>query len=113
MAKGNPLLHRFNEIITRMLEAGLIEKWQNDFMSSSRLKNHPIYDDDINFADFTTNELNTVYTSFSLTRLQVIFVVFLIGQIFSTFVFLVEVLYYRACTTAATSTTLYSPQRDH
>jgi hypothetical protein len=27
MAKGNPLLHRFNEIITRMFEAGLIEKW--------------------------------------------------------------------------------------
>jgi hypothetical protein len=30
MAKGNPLLHRFNETITRMFEDGLFEKWWND-----------------------------------------------------------------------------------
>ena len=59
MAKGNPLLHRFNEIITRMFEAGLIEKWVNDFMCSSKLDDHPIDDDDTKFSDFTTNEINT------------------------------------------------------
>jgi hypothetical protein len=48
MAKGNPLLHRFNEIITSMFEDGLIYKWRNDFMSSSRLDDHPIDDDDTN-----------------------------------------------------------------
>jgi hypothetical protein len=117
MAKGNPLLHRFNEIVTRMLEAGLIEKLQNDFMSSSILNDRPIYDDDdyehINFSHFSTNELNTVYSTFSLIHLQVVFHFFLIGQTASSFIFLVEVLYYRARTTASTSTTLYSPQYDN
>jgi hypothetical protein len=113
MAKGNPLLYRFNEIITRMFETGLIEKWLNDFMSSSRLNDHPFDDDDTNFSDFATNELNTDYSSFSLIHLKFVFHIFLIGQIFSIFIFLVEILYYRACITAATSTTIYSPQRDH
>jgi hypothetical protein len=113
MAKGNPLLHRFNEIITRMFEAGLIKKWQNDFMCSSRLDDHPIDDDDTKFSDFTTNEINTDYSPFSIIQLQVIFYMHLIGQIFNILVFLVEVLYYRACIPAATSTTLYRAQRDH
>jgi hypothetical protein len=116
MTKGNPLLNRFNEIITRMFEAGLFDKWWNDFMFSSRLDNHPIDDDDDdddkNFSDIATNELNTDYATFSLIHLQVVFYVLLIGQIFSTFVFLAEVLYYRACSSAATSTTLYRAQHD-
>jgi len=94
MAKSNPLLHRFNEIITRKFEAGLFEMWLNDFMSSPRLDNHPIDDKDTNYSDFATNELNTDYSTFSLIHLQVVFHRVLIGQIFSTFVFLVEVLYY-------------------
>ena len=113
MAKGNPLLHRFNEIITRMFEAGLIEKWVNDFMCSSKLDDHPIDDDDTKFSDFTTNEINTDYSPFSLIQLQVVFYILLIGQIISNFVLLVEVLYYRACIPAATSTTMYRAQRDH
>jgi hypothetical protein len=112
MAKGNPLLHRFNAVIARMFEAGLFEKWQNDFMSSSKFDDHPIDDNDTNFSDFATNELNTDYSTFSLTHLQVVFHILLRGQIISTFIFLVEVLYYRACFTAATRTALYSPQRD-
>jgi len=113
MAKGNPLLHRFNTIITRILEAGLYGKWQNDYLSSSKLDDYPIDDDDdINFSDFATNELNTYYSTFSLIHLQVLFYVFLIGQILSTLVFLVEVLYYRFCIAAATTTALYSAQRD-
>ena len=116
MAKGNPLLHRFNEIITRMFEAGLTEKWWNDFISSSILDDHPIDDDDdddTNFSDLATNELNSYYSTFSLIHLQVVFYIFLIGQIVSTFVLLLEVLYYRACITAATSTTMYRAQRNH
>jgi hypothetical protein len=113
MAKGNPLLHTFNEIITRTFEAGLLKKWMNDFMSSPRSDDHPIDDDDTNFSDFATNKLNTNYSTISLIYLQVVFYVLLIGHIISTFVFLVEVLYYRACTTAATSTTLYRAQRNH
>jgi hypothetical protein len=61
MAKGNPLLHRFNSIITRMFEADLFEKWLNDFMSSPRLDDHPLDDDDnddTNFSVFATEELN-------------------------------------------------------
>ena len=113
MAKGNPLLHRYNKIITRTFEAGLIEKRLNDFMSSPRLDDHPIDDEDTNFSDFATNELNTDYSTISLMHLQVVFYVLLIGQIINTFVFLVEVLYYRVCITAATSTALYRARRDH
>jgi len=86
MAKGNPLLHRFNKLTTRVFEAGLIEKWQNDFMSSSRLDYLPIVDDDdTNFSDFATNELNSDYSTFSLMHLEVVFYLLLIGQIISTF----------------------------
>jgi hypothetical protein len=114
MAKGNPLLHRFNEIITRVFDAGLIEKLQNNSMPSPRLYDHPIDDDDnTNFSDFATNELNTYYSTFSQIHLQVVYYIVLIGQIFSTFVFLIEVLCYRTCITAATSTTLYRAQRNH
>jgi len=111
MAKGNPLQKRFNEFITRMFEAGLFEKWQNDFMSSPRTEDHPFDEDDTNFSDYATNKLNTYYTTFSLIHLQVVFYILLIGQIISTFVFLMEVFYYTACITAATSTALYRAQR--
>jgi hypothetical protein len=112
MAKGNPLLHRFNEILTSMFEAGLFQKWWNDFLSSSRLDDHPIDDNDTNFSDFATNELNTANSTFSLVHFQVVFYILLIEHIFNILVFLVEVLYYRACITAATSTTMYRAQRD-
>jgi hypothetical protein len=106
MAKGNPLLHRFNEIITRVFEAGFYGKWYKDFLSSSRLDDHPIDDDDTNFSDFESNELNTDYSPFSLIHLRVAFQTLLTGQIFSTFVFLVEVLYYcsnKHCTVQSTT----------
>ena len=112
MTIGNPLLHRFNETITRIFEAGLYGKWKNDFLSSSRLDDHPIDDDDNNFSDFATNELNTDYSIFSLNHLQVVFQTLLIGHIISTFVFFVEVLYHRVCVTTAPSTALYNVQRD-
>jgi ABC-type amino acid transport substrate-binding protein len=112
MAKGNPLLHRFNKIITRIFESGVYGKWQDDLLYSSRLDDHPIDDDDINFSDFATNELKTDYSAFSLNQLRVVFEALLIGQIINTFVFLVEVLYYRACITAATGTAFYRTQRD-
>ena len=112
VAKGNPLLHRFNEIITRIFEAGLFQTWWNNFLSSSRLHDHPIDDDDTNFSDFATNELNTDYSTFSLIHLQVVFEMLLIGHIFSTFVFLVEVLYYRTCIIAVTSTKMFRAQSD-
>jgi hypothetical protein len=108
MAKGNPILHRFNKLITLVFEAGLIEKWQNDFMSSSRLDDHAIDDDDTSFSVFATNELTTYYSTLSLIHLQVVFYVLLIGHIISTFVFLVEVLDYRACIAGV----LYRAQRD-
>jgi len=112
MAKGNPLLHRFNEIIPRIFEAGLYRKWQEDLLYSSRLDDHPIDDEDTNFSDFATNDLNTDYSPFSLIQLHGVFESLLIGQIINTLVFLVEVLYYRACITAATSTTMVMVQRD-
>ena len=58
----------------------------------------------LNFSDFATNELNTDYSPFSRIHLRVVFEALLIGQVFNTLVFLVELLYYRACTNASTST---------
>ena len=113
MAKGNPLLHIFNEINSRLFEAGLFESWVNDFMSSSSLDDHLIDNDDTKFSDFTTNELHPVYSPVSLIQLQVVFHVLLIGNIMNTFVSFVEVLYNRACIPVATSTTLDRTQRDH
>jgi hypothetical protein len=110
MAKGNPLLHRFNKIITRIFEAGLFEMWWNEFMFSSRLDDHQFDDDDTYFSDFATNELNTDYSTFSLIQLLVVFETLLIGQIINVFVFLVEVLYYRGCITAGAITVLCRAQ---
>jgi hypothetical protein len=110
MSKGNPLLHRLNQIISYIFEAGLYEKWQNEFMSSSKLDDHPIDDDETNFSDFATNELNSDYSTFSLTHLNVVFYTLLVGHICSTLVFLVEFVYYRACNTGAPSTSLYNLQ---
>jgi hypothetical protein len=108
VAKGNPLLHRFNKIITGIFEAGLYEKWQKHFMSNSRLVDHPF--DDINFSNFVTSEFNVDDKPFSLRQLQVLFYTILIAQMFSVLVLAVEVLYYKACVTAAKSTAMYSPQ---
>jgi hypothetical protein len=105
MAKGNPLLHKFNKIITRIFEAGLERKWMNNFVSSSKLDDNPIDDNDTNFLEFATSELKTNNTTFSLFHLQAVFYILLIGQLFSAFVFLVEVLYHRACITVRTNTT--------
>jgi hypothetical protein len=93
-----------------MFEAALFAMWQNDFISISRLDDLPVDDDDTNFSDFATNELNNDYSTFSLIRLQFAFHILLMGQIFSIFVFSVEDLYYRACITPATSTALFSAQ---
>ena len=76
LAKGNPLLHRFNEIFTRMFEAGLYDKWQNDLLSSSIYYDHPFDDDDTNFSDFVSNELNTEYTKLSLIHYKLFFIYF-------------------------------------
>jgi hypothetical protein len=113
MAKGNPLLHRFNKIITQIFEAGLFEKWLKDFMSISRVGDHRIdFDDNTDFLDFATNELDSNYSTFSLNKLQVVFYILLIGQIYSSLLLAVELLYYIACVNASKSTTVYSPQGD-
>jgi hypothetical protein len=95
MAKGNPLLHRFNEIIRYLLEAGLFGKWKNDFISNTRSAGHPIENDDANFEGITENDFNGDYVSYSLFHLQVIFYILLLGYTFSISVLVGEILYYR------------------
>jgi hypothetical protein len=111
MAKGNPLRHRFNKIITGIFEAGLYEKWQKHFMSNSRLVDHSF--DDINFSKFVTSEFNVDYKPFSVRQLQVLFYTLLVTQMFTFLVLVVEVLYYKACVSAATSTAMYSPKDEN
>jgi hypothetical protein len=102
MAKGNPLLHRFSKVITGIFEAGLYEKWQKYFMSSSRLGDHTIQES--SFLKFVTSQLNGDDKLFSLAQLHLLFYSLLISQMCSVLVLVAEGLYHKICIPAATST---------
>jgi hypothetical protein len=95
MAKGNPLLYRFNKIIRHLYEAGLFEKWKKDFISDTRLVGLTLYDDDSNFEGIAENDFSSDYSPYSLLHLQFIFCMLLIGHTFSIAVLVGEMLYYR------------------
>jgi hypothetical protein len=95
MAKGNPILYRFNENIRHLFEAGLLEKWTSDFFSNVRLVGQPIDGDDTSFENITETDLNGDYSTYSLVHLQVIFYMLLLGYTFSISVFIGEVLYHK------------------
>jgi hypothetical protein len=109
MAKGNPIMHRFNAIVTYIFEAGLFEKWQNNFLSKLRLSDSPIDDDDTDFSDFSTKNLNSDYVTYSFIHLRVIFYMLLAGHVCSTLVFLAEIVYCRSCITGALRTSAHRP----
>lgn len=95
MAKGNPLLNIFNKMIRYLFEAGLFQKWRNDFMTDIRLGGQPIEGDDANLDGINENYLNNGYSPYSLSHLQVVFYMLMLGCGFSILAFLGELLYYR------------------
>jgi hypothetical protein len=111
MAKGNPLLNIFNKMIRYLFEAGLFEKWRNDFMTDIRLGGQPIEGDDANVEGINEYYLSDDYSSYSLCHLQVVFYMLLFGYGFSIFAFLGELLYYRKWVTKIAATAGHG-QRD-
>lgn len=110
MAKGNPLLKVFNKMIRYLFEAGLFQKWRNDFMTDVRLGGQPIESDDSDLEGINDNYLNNDYSSYSLSHLQVVFYMLLCGYGFSILTFLGELLYYRTWVIKIPATVRYRPQ---
>ncbi|PNF21729.1 hypothetical protein B7P43_G10366, partial [Cryptotermes secundus] len=110
MAKGNPLLNIFNKMIRYLFEAGLFQKWRNDFMAHIRLGGQPIESDDANLEGISENYLNNEYSSYSLSHLQVVFYLLLFGNAFSVLAFLGELLYYRTWVIKIPANAGYRPQ---
>jgi hypothetical protein len=89
LAKGHPLLHSFNVVITRCIEAGLVLKYWSDTLFRIHLQH---------VADSKEPSCvicNDMYFVFTLSHVKVAFVVLLWGFILSAIVFVVEVVYKR------------------
>lgn len=95
MAKGNPLLYKFNEILKYLIEAGLFDKWNRDFLSNTRLAGQRIDNDDTNFEEIFQNNFFGDNLSYSLVHLQVVFFILLFGHAFGILVLVGEILHYR------------------
>ena len=80
--KGNPLLDRFNIVMRRYLEAGLLERHWTELQHRASLKG----------ADRFTEAAGDKFFAFSLSHLMPAFVVLLVGTVLSSVVFLAEVI---------------------
>jgi len=85
MFHGDPLIRRFNEIIDRVIEAGLHKFWENIQMSVYKKYN----------PKRVIFHLLDEYYSFNLYHMQPAFYLLLMGWCLSAFCFMVEVLYNR------------------
>jgi len=83
MFYGDPLLRRFNDIIDRVVEAGLHKFWETMQMNWYKIYSHKIA---------IVHPLNGYY-SFNLYHIQPAFYLLLMGWCLSAFCFMVEVLY--------------------
>lgn len=83
MAKGNPLLVRVDNIILRLIEAGLLHQWLKDHETSVKRGRH---DDD------------KKYFVFAVSHLSAAFGCLILGHILSFFTFVCELLYHRFLT---------------
>jgi hypothetical protein len=83
MAKGNPLLAPVDNIILRLLEAGLLHQWLKEHKRSMKRGMH---DDD------------NKYFVFAVSHLSAAFGCLILGHILSFFIFICELLYHRFLT---------------
>ncbi|PNF42971.1 hypothetical protein B7P43_G11113 [Cryptotermes secundus] len=85
MAKGNPLLNRFDEMITRVIESGIAGNWIASGLYLQRVQ-----------AGITGRKiLAGEYSNLSLEHAQGIFAILLPGLAFSVLVFFLELSYYK------------------
>jgi hypothetical protein len=92
LTKGHPLLERINKVTRGMVEAGMIEKWRNEFMYMTRIQSISYYG-----REFATgsDDLNSKYVAFTVFHLQSALFVLLIGYIISFSTLAVELIYYK------------------
>jgi hypothetical protein len=80
--KGNPLLDRFNVLMRRCLEAGLLEMHWTELQHRASLKG----------AERFTEAAGDMFFPFSFSHLMAAFVVLLVGTVLSSVVFIAEVI---------------------
>jgi hypothetical protein len=84
LTKGHPLLYRFNAVIRRSMETGLVEKYWSELNFNLQLQN-------LNKVKDTECELcSNMYFVFSLSHLRAAFLVLGFGYMFSVIVFMYE-----------------------
>jgi hypothetical protein len=85
--KGSPLLGRFNILMRRCLEAGLLEKHWTALQQRASLRSRSTFREDS----------NDMFVAFSVSHLVPAYVVLVVGNIFSSVVFIVELIQDRVC----------------
>jgi hypothetical protein len=106
LAKGHPLLRRIDDVIRTMVESGMMVKWTNDFLYTSRIHSRSVHGDGYSEE---SNEWNTEYFVFSLFHLQPAFCVLVVGYLLSTSALILELIYYKL----EISHPEYKPARAH
>jgi hypothetical protein len=87
LAKGHPLLHPFNVIIRRCMEAGLVLKYWSDMIFRIHLQHAA------DSKEPSCVVCNDMYFVFTLSHVKIAFVVLLGGFILSAIVFVIELVY--------------------
>jgi hypothetical protein len=94
LAKGSHLVHAFNDVIHRILQAGLIGKWWNDLKMTYKLSaayhRSSMFP---NFADFIQDSND--YFVFSVSHMQLAFYGIGVGGIVGFVVLMGEILHYK------------------
>ena len=85
MRVGDPLLERIDEIIQRVVEAGMFMQWKKSFFDEIKIRSGTIH----------RYSLLDDYYSFTLEHMQPAFYMLLIGFCISTVIFLLELAYHR------------------
>jgi len=85
--KGNPLLDRFNILMRRYLEAGLLEKFWEELQHRTSLRTEG------RFREATGG----MFFAFCVPHLMPAFVVFIVGSVFSSVVFMSELIVNSLC----------------
>ena len=80
--KGNPLLDRFNTLMRRYLEAGLLESFWTELQHGASLRSE----------DRFIETAGDVFFAFSVSHLMPAFVVLLVGSVLSSVVFIAELI---------------------
>jgi hypothetical protein len=81
MRVGDPLLERINEIIQRVVEAGMFMQWKKSLFDKIKIRSGTLH----------SYSLLDDYNSFTLEHMQPAFYMMLMGFCISTVIFLLEV----------------------